>query len=263
MYPSNRLQNEDQIRSVIWVNKNIDTKDWVILDIPDTNDITAIQLQGPYGKLAIFNVYNDCTHSENQTTLRRFIRKHANLLTRTKNHHMIWAGDFNRHHPLWDNDEDVHLFTRLATRNAESLIAILAEYEMQMLLPKGLPTLQHMRTKKYSRPDNVFSTPGIRDSITRCEVNPSSRPTATDHFPIITHISLPQERINLPPSYNYRETDWEEYKEKLIPKLRRSPDQPIINNINQLNVAISDLTSALKSFSAGLSLRLKLTVSDS
>ena len=74
---------------------------------------------------------------------------------------MIWAGDFNRHHPLWDNNKDVHLFTKLATRNAESLIAILAEYEMQMLLPKGLPTLQHMRTKKYSWPDNVFSTPGV------------------------------------------------------------------------------------------------------
>ena len=64
------MQNEDQIRSVIWVNKNIDTKDWVILDILDTNNITAIQLQGPYRKLTIFNIYNDCTHSENQTVLR-------------------------------------------------------------------------------------------------------------------------------------------------------------------------------------------------
>ena len=246
VYPSNRLQNEAQIRSVIWVNKNMDTKDWTILDVPDTNDITAIQLQGPYGKLAIFNIYNDCTHSENQTTLRRFIRRHANLLIRTENHHMIWAGDFNRHHPLWDNDEDIHLFTGLAMRNAENLIEVLAEYEMQMLLPKGRPTLQHMRTKKYSRPDNVFSTPGIQDSITRCEVDPSSRPTATDHFPIITHILLPQERIKLPPSYNYRETDWEEYKKKLLPKLRRSPDQPTINNVDQLNTAINDLTSAIQ-----------------
>ena len=69
---------------------------------------------------------------------------------------------------------------------------------------------------------------------------------AINHFPIITHILLPQEQTNLPPSYNCREMDWEEYKEKLIPKLRRSPDQPIINNIDQLNVAISDLTSTLQ-----------------
>src|ERR1700761_4907557 len=36
VYPNNRFQNEDPIRSVIWVNKNIDTSNWVSLDIPNT-----------------------------------------------------------------------------------------------------------------------------------------------------------------------------------------------------------------------------------
>ena len=62
VYPANRLQDDAQIRSVMWVNRRLNTKDWTILDIPDTNDITAIQLKGPYGKLTIFNIYNDCTH---------------------------------------------------------------------------------------------------------------------------------------------------------------------------------------------------------
>lgn len=61
VYPKNRLQDNAQIRSVIWVNRKLDTNNWTILDIPDSNDITAIQLNGPYSKLAIFNiVYNDC-----------------------------------------------------------------------------------------------------------------------------------------------------------------------------------------------------------
>ena len=54
---------------------------------------------------------------------------------------MIWAEDFNRHHPLWDRDEDTHLFTRQAQRVAEKLIDILAKYDMTMALPKGIPTL--------------------------------------------------------------------------------------------------------------------------
>ena len=162
VYPTHRFEDNAQIRSVIWVNKRLNTKDWVILDVPDTNDISAIQLQGPYGKLAIFNLYNDCTHYRNETALRRFIRRHTNTLLRTENYHMIWAGDFNRHHPLWDNDEDVRLFTRRATEDAERLIELLAEFEMQMALPKGCPTLQHMRSKKYSRPDNFFNTLGLR-----------------------------------------------------------------------------------------------------
>lgn len=246
VYPTNRFNDDAQIRSVIWVNRKLNTKDWIILDIPDTNDISAIQLKGPYGKLAIFNIYNDCTHARNETALQGYIRSHTNILLSSENHHMIWAGDFNRHHPLWDNDEDIHLFTRQATRDAERLIELLAEYEMQMALPKGFPTLQHMRTKKYSRPDNFFSTPGLHDFITKCEVQPCSRPPATDHFQIITNILLPQDKTNTPPSFNFRETDWDEYKKKLKPRLRRSPDKPIITNAEQLNAAIADLTLALQ-----------------
>jgi hypothetical protein len=61
VFPSNMAQEDALVRSVIWVNKRLNTKDWDILEVPGTNDITAIQLKGPYGKLAIFNMYNDCT----------------------------------------------------------------------------------------------------------------------------------------------------------------------------------------------------------
>ena len=130
------------VRSVIWVNKRLDTKDWDNLVVPDTNDITVIQLKGPYRKLAIFNVYNDCTHARSERTLGMFLRRNADRICRTENHHMLWAGDFNRHHPLWDRDEDTHLFTRQAMKSAEGLIRMLADYEMEMVLPKGVPTLQ-------------------------------------------------------------------------------------------------------------------------
>ena len=248
VYPTNRLQNDAQIRSIIWVNKRLNMNNWTILDIPDTNDITAIQLKGPYGKLTIFNIYNDCTHSRNETTLAigNYIRRHANMITRSENHHMIWAGDFNRHHPLWDNDEEVHLFTRQALRDAEGLIGLLADHKMQMVLPKGIPTLRHMCTKRYSRPDNVFSMPGLQDSITKCEVDSALKPTSTDHFPVLTYIQLPQERVNTPPSFNFRETDWEEFRQKLEPRLRHSLDKPIITNIEQLNTAVGNLTQALQ-----------------
>ena len=117
----------------------------------------------------------------------------SNNILATDNHHMIWAGDFNRHHPLWDSDEDTHLFTPQVTRRAEGLIELLATYDLTMPLLKGIPMLQHMVTKRYSRPDNVFSTPGVSELIVKCEVIPSLHPTSTDHFPIVTDILLPQE----------------------------------------------------------------------
>ena len=230
----------------MWDNSRLDTKGWNILDIPDTNDITAIQLKGPYGKIAIFNIYNDCTHSDNQAALNRYIQRHANMLLGEENYHMIWAGDFNRHHPLWDRDEDIHLFTRQATRDAEGLISLLADYEMEMVLPKGVPTLQHMRSKRYSRPDNVFSTPGLQEMVSSCEVDASLRPASTDHFPIVTKILLPQEHTITAPSYNFREADWDEFRAKLKPRLQQSPDKPVITNATQLDTAIQDLTSVLQ-----------------
>jgi hypothetical protein len=137
---------------------------------------------------------------------------------------MIWAGDFNRHHPLWDNDEDARLFTQQANRIAEGLIGLITDFDLIMALPKGIPTLRHMVTGRYSRPDNVFSTAGISDRITRCEVIPALHPPSTDHFPIVTNILLPKERADIPPSFNFREVDWEEFKKKLSDKLDIAPN---------------------------------------
>jgi hypothetical protein len=62
---------------------------------------------------------------------------------------MIWAGDFNRHHLMWDKSEDTRLFTKAATEAANGLIDLLGEYGMEMALPHGIPTLEHMRTNNY------------------------------------------------------------------------------------------------------------------
>ena len=246
VFPSHRLQSQDQIRSVIWVNKRIDTNDWTSLDIPGTNDITAIQMKGPYGVFSIFNIYNDCTHSRNEVALRQYVQNNTNNILASENHHMLWAGDFNRHHPLWDNDEDDHLFTQQANRFAQGLIELIATYDLSMPLPKGIPTLQHMVTKRYSRPDNVFCTTELVDLITRCKVEPAARPPSTDHFPIITNITLPQERTETPASYNFREVDWEDFKEILDNRLETAPNPPTITSPDHLTATLDQLTKVIQ-----------------
>ena len=131
-------------------------------------------------------------HTRNEAVLQNFLTSHRNLVANGNNTHMIWAGDFNRHHPLWDDNNDMHLFTNQALRNAEGLINLLVEHGMEMALPKGIPMLQHMCTKKFSMPDNFFCTANLSQLITKCKVRAQSRPTSTDHFPIETHINLLQ-----------------------------------------------------------------------
>lgn len=170
VFPSNRLKDDTPIRSVIWINKQLETKNWKTIDVQNTNDIMAIQLISTYGKITIFNIYNNCTHSRTETILSNFLEYNRHTIAEGNDTHMIWAGEFNRHHLLWDNDKDIHLFTRQALRNTEGLIELMADHGMEMSLPKGIPTLQHMRSKRYSRPDNVLCTATLQPFITRCEV---------------------------------------------------------------------------------------------
>ncbi|KAH6899296.1 hypothetical protein BKA70DRAFT_1115550, partial [Coprinopsis sp. MPI-PUGE-AT-0042] len=91
-------------------------------------------------------------------------------------HQVIWLGDFNRHHPMWDNDHDERLFTPHALSDADRLIMMIAKWDMSMLLPKGIQTLEHQVTKRYSRPDNVFATQGIQEKVVHCKARPDLRP---------------------------------------------------------------------------------------
>ncbi|KAF9004271.1 hypothetical protein BDQ17DRAFT_1169128, partial [Cyathus striatus] len=61
--PSNHHNLEHPVQSVIWVNKSISTNQWSIIDIPDTNDISTIQIRNSQHTINIFNIYNDCSHS--------------------------------------------------------------------------------------------------------------------------------------------------------------------------------------------------------
>jgi exonuclease III len=219
VFPGDRGRDGSKVRSVIWVSSALDTTNWEIINVPNTNDVTAIQLKGRYGKITIFNVYNDCLNANSEVALGHLLTTQAEKIQGGDHSHMIWAGDFNRHHPLWDRDEDTHLFTTQTQRTAERLINLMAEHEMDMLLPKGIPTLEHMVTKRYSRPDNVFASPGVQEMVVKCDVVPTMRPPHTDHFPIATILSLPQGRTDSTPRYNFREVDWDEFRKNLKSKL--------------------------------------------
>ena len=63
---------------------------------------------------------------------------------------MMWIGDFNRHHPTWDNPNDTRLFTREAIEAAEKLIRAIADLGMELALAAGTPTHIHNVTQKWT-----------------------------------------------------------------------------------------------------------------
>ncbi|KAI0262975.1 hypothetical protein BGY98DRAFT_904143, partial [Russula aff. rugulosa BPL654] len=53
---------------------------------------------------------------------------------------IVWLGNFNRHYPYWDNHNNTRIFTKKATKAAETLIEAVAVAGLEMALPHGIPT---------------------------------------------------------------------------------------------------------------------------
>jgi hypothetical protein len=52
--------------------------------------------------------------------------------------HMVWIGDFNRHHPMWEEDANSHLFK--SENFISPLLNLLYRHNMLLALPKSIPT---------------------------------------------------------------------------------------------------------------------------
>jgi len=143
------LDNSDQPRLVIWVNSKLSSNTWKAINIPVNNDLTVIQIMTSDSRLNIFNIYNDCTHSRTLAKLRLFLQTEWQQIMASDRDMLLWGRDFNRHHLLWDNNEDEWLFTPQALRDTEVLIGLVADEGLAMVLPKGSPTLKHMVTNLY------------------------------------------------------------------------------------------------------------------
>jgi hypothetical protein len=100
LYPSMHGKNPKLTRSVTLICSALTKDSWQQLDFP-SGDVTALQLKGNWGKLTIFNIYNDCSHNQTIELLTNFQHRNPQLLEDTEigNAHTIWLGDFNRHHP--------------------------------------------------------------------------------------------------------------------------------------------------------------------
>ena len=64
LYLSSHLTDNTLNRSVILVNAALDTSTWAQVPLEGSNNVTIIRFQLPQGQITIFNIYNDCTHSD-------------------------------------------------------------------------------------------------------------------------------------------------------------------------------------------------------
>ena len=245
MYPNTHHTHPDSTRSLLLINTNILTDSWKQIEFQHP-DITAVEIQGVFGTLRIINVYNDCNNNSTLTQVSNFMRNHENQMGQPEPIHTMWLGDFNRHHPLWDEARNVHLFNRRNMDLTQPLLDMLGQHNMKMALPPGIPTLRAHNTGNLTRVDNVFCTETIMDAIVKCDMDETSTPVKTDHFPIITQIDIHAPKAVWKPRYNYRMTDWPEFTKTLIENLEILPNPTEIYDADTFTHRLKTLNDNIK-----------------
>ena len=249
IYPTTHANNPEQTRSVMLIRDNLLTDGWEQIEFP-SGDVTALRIKGSWGRLTLFNIYNDCKHNDTIEQLAKFHRRHCKELlgsaeTQHK-HHLVWVRDFNRHHPCWDTVDNSSLFTKEALENSEILIQAVAEVGLDIALPAGVPTHEHSVTKRWSRLDQVFATEHTLETITQCEAFPVEQGLNTDHFPIISNFDIDIELTPKKVISNFRDVDWKEFRSALEGRIRNWGVPNFISSQRMLDWECKRLTSALQ-----------------
>jgi len=197
----------------------------------------------------IFNVYNEGESNNTINLLTRYHRDNCPNLEQSQigNAHIIWLGDFNRHHPCWDDPSDLRLFTDNTLAVAEILIEAVAEASLEIALPCGTPTHCHSVTKCWSKLDHVFISDDSTDTVVMCDALTDHRGINTDHVPVLTELNLGivvNEAKSIP---NFKDVDWDEFCNTLARHLGpEQPDDQVISQ-RQLDERCGSITEAIQS----------------
>ena len=123
---------------------------------------------------------------------------------------------------------------------------LLADYGMEMALPKGIPTLEAMATKNWTRLDNVFCSDNLGDKVITCTTDPCLRGPGTDHVLILMTLELPVERVDSTPSYNFWAVEWDKFREELARRLLEMPEPVTLDTVSGYENMVSSLTRILQ-----------------
>ena len=245
IYPTCHHANPKTTRSVTLVSTRVSKNKWKQVHV-QSNNVTAVELSSDFGTITFYNIYNACENADTLHTLQDFWMythpPHQNKTSKT-----VWLGDFNRHHPLWDNPSNTHLFTAPNLNAASPLVDLLGTFSMEMPLPAGIPTIETFRTGSLSRPDNVFCSTSLLEAFIECNTKPELHPAHTDHFPITGTIDLSLD-CNAPTlQCNWKCVEWDDFRTALHENLQvMGPACPIQDKEDFL-VVFNLLTAAIQS----------------
>jgi len=125
------------------------------------------------GVTLIINMYNDNKNWNSICKAGQYMRRREHEgNTSEPLPHLLWLGDFNCHHPLWDQHWSSHLLMWANLDRAQEVIDVMANYNFQMILPGGAPTLQALSTGNLTQTNNIFVSQELTSMVSECRTIP-------------------------------------------------------------------------------------------
>src|ERR1700723_3503745 len=151
VYPTGHLDRMDKMRALIMINQfSISTNSWTQIDI-ESPDVVGVQLVSEQGTLRLINIYNSCDYDDAMKVVDRYMKGAGCHRDTRAPLRYVWLGDFILHSPVWDEEQNGHLFTRAHLDTAERMLDVTARHGMTMVLPPGIPTLKVLSSGNLTR----------------------------------------------------------------------------------------------------------------
>ena len=168
------------------------------------SDIMVVPFKGDNGFLTLFSIYNEITDNETVTYLDSFLTQNAHIIHPLVRDCIVWMGDFNHHHPMWEEESNKRLYE--SADFISPFIELHYRNKMLLALPKGIPTFQSA-AGNWRRQDNVWCCNTPDDPILRCNIVPAIHPPLADHLLVITIVDIPLPRIPEAHALDFRQAN--------------------------------------------------------
>jgi Endonuclease-reverse transcriptase len=177
-------------KSIILVNANIRSS--ATIQIPIYSDhITAVTITLDIGPLSIFNIYNPPDSNHTLCELQAWLTSHPIC----EQDNAIWAGDFNKHHPIWTGPDAPD---RCRRSDTTLLLELLSQHSLELRLP-----LPH----QHSSPTAM--APG----------QPSTLSSALQIYSTISSSAMPTwtQDYRVPTTYQYTRISMQRHTQRSMP----------------------------------------------
>lgn len=219
MVPSTWREGRWAIRSMLWINKDVEAEQLSI----ESPDLTAAVIRLPERLIFMASVYVEGGDAQALRDACNHLRKAIIKVRRDTGTvvEVMIMGDFNRHDQLWGGD-DVSLERQ---GEADPIIDLMNEFALSSLLKRGTKTWHGggLGGDYSSTIDLVLASENLTDAMVKCAVHETDH--GSDHRVLETVFDTPwaapehQERLML------KNAPWKEINDRIASTLAATPSE--------------------------------------